>query len=214
MSDPDLKRLLGVAVSTDRPARDPEIDVMADLTRARTAARDRRARRLRMGTSALALGAMAAVGLTQVAGQPDRPGGSTSASADGRVHLVAATFDADPYTFDLTPKGWHVQAQSPFGVTIAPDDGTTSEDPDDFAGKLVILFDANPPDGRYVVDEGRGFWVSRDSGYTTIATRARAGEPAGVVRVQYPDDSGWTRPTMLRFLGSVHVGAGARHGQG
>lgn len=60
------------------------------------------------------------------------------------ITLVAMPLDAAPYTFDLTPQGWSVQAQKPTAVTIAPDDDSTSSDPDDFEGKLVITFDDNP----------------------------------------------------------------------
>ncbi len=32
--------------------------------------------------------------------------------------------------------------------------------------------------------------------------------------IQFPDDTGWTRDTMLTFLASVHVGPGAQQGVG
>ncbi|MFC6343613.1 hypothetical protein ACFP8W_16625, partial [Nocardioides hankookensis] len=140
--------------------------------------------------------------------------GAPAVTASSGVELVAKTFDATPYTFDLTPKGWSVQAQQPTAVTIVPDDGSTSDDPNVFVGKLVILFDANPPSGRAVDQDGRRFWVSGDSGYTTLATRSAPGEPAGVVRIQYPKGAGWDEASMVDFLGSVHVGPGARHGLG
>ncbi len=130
------------------------------------------------------------------------------------MQLVAATFDADPYTFDLTPAGWHVQSQNAFAVTIAPDDGSTSDSPDVFIGKLVILFDQNPLSGTSVDVDGRRFWLHSDSDYTTISTATRPDEPPGAVRIQYPDDAGWTRESMLAFLGSVHVGPGALPGLG
>ena len=127
---------------------------------------------------------------------------------------MAATFDAAPYTFDLTPKGWAVQGQDEFGVTIAPTDGSVSDSPYDFEGKLVIMFDPRPPGGRAVDLDGRRFWITGDSGYTTISTRTLPGEPDGAVRIQYPDDTGWTEDTMLAFTASVHVGEGAEHGLG
>ena len=98
--------------------------------------------------------------------------------------------------------------------TIVPDDGSTSSDPNVFVGKLVIMFDANPPDGRVVDHDGRRFWVSGDSGYTTLATRTEGDEPDGVVRIQYPTGAGWDESSMVDFLGSVHVGPGARQGLG
>ena len=130
------------------------------------------------------------------------------------VRLVAGTLDADPYTFGLVPEGWSVQGQNPYTVTIAPDDGSTSEHPDDFRGKLVIMFDQNPPDGARVTRDGRHFWLRDGSDYVTVATLTRGDEPPGVVRVQYPVDAGWSESTMLAFLGSVRVGPGALPGQG
>ncbi len=78
----------------------------------------------------------------------------------------------------------------------------------------IILFDGNRPSGRQLEHEGRLFWVSGDSGYTALATRTRDDEPAGVVRIQYPDGAGWDLDSMVAFLASVHVGPGARQGLG
>lgn len=203
MSTEDLKRALLAVADTERPSADPD----ADLTRARVAARVRARRRFRAALGGVTAAVVLAVGAGVVLDEPATPG------PDGVV-LVDQRFEATPYTFDLTPEGWSVQAQKPAAVTIAPDDGSASDEPDDFTGKLVILFDTNPPDGRVVDRGGRRFWVADDSDYTTIATRARAGEPAGVVRIQYPGDTGWDEDSMLAFLGSVHVGPGARHGFG
>ena len=62
---------------------------------------------------------------------------------------------------------------------------------------------------------GRSFWVSDQGGdITTVSTRTVDGEPAGMVRIQYPSDAGWTHDTMLGFLAGVHVGPGARPGLG
>lgn len=217
----DLKQLLEVAVRSDRPPVDLGAVLTADLDRARRAARSRMQRRFRAGTASLALVATAVVGIGYAVNQPSSgssgpvagssPGGSRGASD---VRLVDAPFDAAPYTFDLTPKGWSVQSQNADRVTIAPDDGSTSTNPDDFQGKLVIMFDENPPSGRRVVAGGRVFWIGGDSGYTIMATRTLDDEPGGEVLVQYPNDAGWTRETMLEFLGSVHVGPGARPGLG
>jgi hypothetical protein len=214
----DLKHLLDVAATAPRATADPA----DDLRRARTRARARTGRRLRVGSATLALGAVVALGLGQVTA-PTEPGGpagpagpeaSAESATSADVRLVAGELDADPYTFDLVPQGWSVQGQNAYGVTIAPDDGSTSASPDNFVGKLVILFDQNPPDGTPVTDDGRGFWVREGSDYVTVATLTRGDEPPGVVRVQYPVDAGWTRTTMVEFLGSVHVGPGALPGQG
>jgi hypothetical protein len=220
MTDHDLKQALHLAASTSRPAPDPA----DDLARARAADTARSRRRVRAGLSGLAAVAVLGIGTTAVltgqdpsgepsAGSSATPTPSTEAPVGG-VQLVAETFDATPYTFDLTPQGWAVQGQNEFGVTIAPTDGSTSDHPDDFVGKLVIMFDANPPGGRAVDLDGRRFWITGDSGYTTISTRTITGEPAGAVRIQYPDDTGWDEDSMLAFTASVHVGDGAKHGSG
>ena len=207
----ELRNLFELAAGSPRA----EVDPAADLARARTAARARKVRRLRLGTASLALIAVAGVGVAQVLANEGSTGpGAPGVGSAAAVHLVDSRFDADPYTFDLTPRGWHVQSQTAFAVSIAPDDGSTSEDPNDFVGKLVILFDQNEVSGKTVVVSGREFWIGSNTGYTTISTRTRGDEPSGVVRVQYPNDAGWTMRTMLAFLGSVHVGPGARPGQG
>jgi len=198
----DLKRALQSAAESDRP----EVDPADDLSRAVAAARARTRRRFRVGLAGVASAAVLAAGAV-VALDHDEP-------ADPGVELVSEQFEATPYTFDLTPTGWSVQAQNPYAVTIVPDDGSTSSNPDVFVGKLVIMFDANRPSGRVIDHDGRRFWVTGDSGYTTLATRSRDGEPAGVVRIQYPTGAGWDEPSMVAFLASVHVGPGARQGHG
>jgi hypothetical protein len=207
MSRDDLKRALQTVADAERPEADPG----ADLARARAAAGVRSRRRFRLGLTGVTAVAVLAIGATAVVDpEPDRAG----VTASSGVELVAEPFAAAPYTFDLTPAGWSVQAQRPTAVTIAPDDGSTSSNPDDFRGKLVILFDTNRPTGQALEHDGRAFWVSGDSGYTVLATRTRGAEPAGVVRIQYPDGAGWDRESMVAFLASVHVGPGARHGLG
>lgn len=216
----DLKRALQSAAESDRAAVDPA----DDLARAVSAARARTRRRFRVGLAGVAsvavLGVGAAVVLDRQPTEPavTAPGAGTpnagTPSAAAGVELVSETFEATPYTFDLTPQGWAVQGQRPSTVTIAPTDGSVSDHPDDFVGKLVIMFDANRPSGRMLHHEGRRFWVTGDSGYTTLATLTRGDEPAGVVRIQYPDGAGWDEDSMVAFLASVHVGPGARHGLG
>jgi len=207
----DIKLLLDIAVEAPRAATDPG----DDLARARGAARRRTAHRLRVGTATCAMIAIAAVGAgIALAGEENAGDVSSTTVPAQKVQLVSGRFAADPYTFDLTPRGWHVQSQNAFRVTIAPDDGTTSEDPDDFRGKLVIVFDQNTLTGTRVAAGGREFWLTSDSDYTTISTPTRADEPPGVVRVQYPDNTGWSRAAMLAFLGSVHVGPEALPGLG
>ncbi|MFC7495815.1 MULTISPECIES: hypothetical protein [unclassified Nocardioides] len=203
----DLKGVLRSVADVDRPAADPA----DDLARARSAARARSRRRFRVGLTGVTAGVVLAVGVTLVV---DRTGPQPAPPSAAGVELVAEPFEATPYTFDLTPQGWSVQGQRASAVTIAPDDGSTSSHPDDFRGKLVILFDANPTHGRLLERDGREFWIDGDSGHTTVATHTREGEPPGVVRIQYPTDAGWDLDAMVAFLASVHVGPGARHGLG
>ncbi|CAI9418917.1 hypothetical protein [Nocardioides sp. T2.26MG-1] len=204
----DLKDALGLVAETGRPVPDPG----DDLARAQGAARARTRRRFRVGLAGLAVVSVLGVGSATLLDGTDQ---RTTQVSPGGVQLVAERFDAAPYSFDLTPRGWSVQGQRPQTVTIAPDDGSTSSHPDDFVGKLVIMFDANPPDGREVEHDGRTFWVSDSGGgYTTMATRTRGDEPAGVVRIQYPRDAGWDEDSMLAFLASVHVGDTAQLGMG
>jgi len=220
--DHELHELLTQAARTTRAAVDPA----EDLARAQAGARARTRRRRRAGAGAL--GVMVTLGglgvLAHQLSAPPGPGpGSSSARQQASVtapprtsaiRFVAARFETAPYTFDLTPVGWSVQGQNAFAVTIAPDDGSTSSNPDDFVGKLVILFDENPPQGRQVVHDGRRIWIGGDSGSIHMATRTRDDEPPGVVRIQYPARSGWDEDDMLSFLASVHVGAAAQPGHG
>ena len=220
----DLKRALSSVADAERTVPDPA----DDLTRARTAATARTRRRFRAGLSSVAaVAVLGVVTATLVDDGPQAPppsadradgadrGDRAAVPTDAGVRLVAETFDAAPYTFDLTPEGWSVQGQRPQAVTIAPDDGSTSDHPDDYRGKLVIMLDQNPPGrGRALEMDGRTFWVRGDSGYTTVSTRTQPGEPEGIVRIQYPADAGWDEDTMVRFLASVHVGPGALPGLG
>lgn len=206
MGDDELRHLLDIAAGPTWT-----VDPAADLARGRAARQQAFRRRLRVGTAAMALLAIAGVGVGLAV---TNEGGSAPAAHTGVVQLVDAPFDASPYTFDLTPRGWSVQGQDKNHVTIAPVQGSTSDDPNDFVGKLVIMYDENRPEGMRVDDLGRTFWLRFDEGYLTIATRTRPGEPAGEVLIQYPDGAGWTRENMVRFLASVHVGAGARPGLG
>jgi hypothetical protein len=102
----------------------------------------------------------------------------------------------------------------PSAVTIAPV-GFPDQEPASFVGKLVIMLDQNPLGrGERVDVDGRDFRIRESEGYTTISTATRPGEPAGVVRIQYPSGTGWSRDTMLEFLADVQVGPGAQPGVG
>jgi hypothetical protein len=201
-----VKRALERALPESAQPGDPH----EDLAHARTALRTRTRHRLGLGAGALALVLIAGVGVAGAFSTAGRPDDREPSAGTARIHLVSATLKAKPYSFGLTPTGWSVQSQSPYAVTIAPDDGSVSSDPDVFVGKLVITFEQNPPPGHLFGGNGRPVWIHVDSHYTTMSTRTTAGEPGGIVRIQYPDDAGWERPTMLRFLRSVHVGPGAK----
>lgn len=210
----DLRHALDLVAGDGRTGTQPG----TDLDRARMALTRRNRRRYSTGLAALTLVAVGGVGVAALNASGDVPApGGPSASGPATttgVRLVARTLDATPYSFGLTPEGWSVQAQTPTAVTIVPDDGSVPTDENDFRGKLVIMFDANPLQGRQVERDGRTFWIGDDPDYTTMATRTAAGEPDGVVRIQFPTGTGWDEDSMLRFLGSVHVGDGAQQGVG
>jgi hypothetical protein len=107
-----------------------------------------------------------------------------------------------------------VQGAYPTAVTIAPV-GFPDQEPLSFAGKLVIMLDTNPIGAGDRVDaDGRTFVVAADDDYTLVSTRTRPGEPDGVLRIQYPTSTGWSRATMIAFLAGVQVGPGAQPGVG
>jgi hypothetical protein len=207
----DLNDLLDRAAG---PSSAP-VDAHADLTRGHRALARTRRRRAAGGLLGVAAAGVVGVGAVRLA-QPDtgKPQQAVETKTrDGGISFLAQPFEAGPYTFDQTPVGWEVQGAYPQGVTIAPV-GFADQEPSSFVGKLVIMFDGNPLSGEQVQRDGRTFWIRGDSGYTTIATPTLPGEPTGNVLVQFPDDTGWTRDTMLTFLASVHVGQGAQQGVG
>jgi hypothetical protein len=185
----------------------------ADLARGRLALSRTRRRRGALGLLGVAVAGVAGIGVTRYVGPDDGPTKAVETPRTPEIRLLAQPLEAGPYTFDTTPQGWEVQGVTPQAVTIAPV-GFPDQEPLSFVGKLVILFDGNRPTGDQVDRDGRSFWVREGDGYTTIATRTRAGEPKGVVSIQYPSGTGWTRESMLAFLASVHVGAGAQQGVG
>jgi hypothetical protein len=208
----DLNDLLERAAG---PATAP-LDAHADLTRGHRALSRTRRRRSAVGLVGVAAAGVVGVGISRVADP------SSDLAADHSpthqkitgISFLAQPFEAGPYTFDQTPIGWEVQGAYPQGVTIAPV-GFPDQEPLSFPGKLVIMFDGNPPSGEKIDHDGRTFWVSNGSdGVATISTRTRHDEPNGMVLIQYPTDAGWTRDTMLQFLAGVHVGPDAQQGLG
>jgi hypothetical protein len=207
----DLNVLLDRAAG---PATAP-VDAHADLARGHRALSRTRRRRSALGLLGVAATAFVGAGVARVAA-PDTQDTMATETTHGAagISLLSQPFAAGPYSFDATPQGWEVQGGTDDEVTIAPV-GFPDQEPLSFVGKLVIMFDGNPPSGDKVDVAGRTFWVSdSDGGYTTISSRTRENEPAGMIHIQYPSGSGWTRATMLEFLAGVHVGAGAEHGLG
>jgi hypothetical protein len=211
----DLNALLERAAG---PVTAP-VDAHADLTRARRALSRTRRRR-----SALGLAGVATAGVVGVAAVRLTDRSDVVADRSGTHHqkqqqnlgvpLLAQPFTAGPYTFDQTPEGWEVQGAYPTAVTIAPV-GFPDQEPLSFAGKLVIMLDTNPIGAGDRVDaDGRTFVVAADDDYTLVSTRTRPGEPDGVLRIQYPTSTGWSRATMIAFLAGVQVGPGAQPGVG
>lgn len=210
-----LTDLLDLAAGPDDPG---PAHATEDLRRGHRALRAGRARLLSTAAAGVTVAGLAAYAVTSGPADPgqrrdERPTASASSSPGQGIRLVSQPLEAGPYTFGSTPEGWHVQDVNPFGVVIVPETGVSS-DPDDFAGKLVVMFDRNPVSGEQVTYQGRDFWVRGDAGYTTILTRTRGDEPPGVVSVQFPDDAGWTHDLMLEFLSTVHVNDTARPGLG
>jgi len=207
----DLTDLLDRASDLDGH-REPALPIADDLARARAALRRRRRRHGLVAVgSACVIGVLAGVGgPALVDGSPgDRP-----TVVEPESMLFAAGESAGPYTFGKLPRGWEVQGAYDQGVTIAPV-GFADQEPLSFAGKLVIMYDQNPPSGEATVVGGREFFAhSAGGGMSTVAVRTRDGEPQGVVSVQYPDSAGWTVETMIEFLDAVEVGQQAQPGVG
>ena len=205
----DLNTLLDRAAG---PVTAP-VDAHADLRRGHRALANTRRRRGAAGLLGVAAAGVLGAGVNRFAGaaehQPEHAVATADPQQEGGITFLAQPVEAGPYTFDATPEGWEVQGAYPQGVTIAPV-GFADQQPLSFTGKLVILFDANPPLGEQMEVDGRTLWVDRGEGYTTISARTLASEPSGVLRIQYPSDTGWTTDTMLAFLAGVHVGPGAQ----
>jgi hypothetical protein len=211
----DLNTLLDRAAGP--AAHNAPLDVHADLTRARRALSSTRRRRSAAGLMGVAAAGVLGVGIVRHTGEDTGQQQAVEGPADpgqqSGISFLAQPLAAGPYTFDATPEGWEVQGVSPSAVTIAPV-GFADQEPDSFIGKLVIMFHGNPVSGEQVELDGRTFWIHHSDGYTMIDTLTLPGEPAGKVQIQYPDNTGWTRDTMLQFLAGVHVGDGAQKGLG
>ena len=62
----------------------------------------------------------------------------------------------------------------------------------------MIMYDQNPLSGEPTEYNGRESTAGRGR-HDTVRVRTRAGEPEGVVSVQYPDSAGWSVATMIEF---------------
>lgn len=209
----DLNTLLERAAG---PVAAAPVDVRGDLTRGHRALARTRRRRGAAGLLGVAAAGVVGVGIARFTDPGDEGVAADDTSAHGGstgITFLAQPFEAGPYTFDQTPEGWEVQGADAYAVTIAPI-GFPDQEPLSFAGKLVILFDGNRPSGSPIEYHGRTFWIGGSNGSSSIATRTHRNEPRGVVSVQYPNDAGWTRDTMLAFLAGVHVGPDAQPGLG
>ena len=212
----DLHDLLRRASDVDAQP----VPLTDDLARAHSALRRRRT--WRNGAASLAVAAVVAgsVGVSSLVGGsgPDGPGiaappSSSPSSVDASdIKLVASSLEVGPYLFGKIPSGWEVQAEDP--VVIAPTDGSASADPNDFRGKLVIMYELNPIGPGDTVEWGdKTFKMRGDSGYRSIVRRTGGDEPAGIVVVQYPEKE-WTQELMLEFAAGVKVTDKATAGVG
>jgi hypothetical protein len=224
---PDLHELLTLA-------SDGDIVVSAheDLNRARGRLIHRRRTRLKAMTASIGgLAVIAAVGVAVTSSEEpaDSPGISASPSADA-IHLVSADLDAGAFSFGKIPDSWTVQRSTtssvlmippgqPYGLKVPASKADLANGKarpnapqhlDSFEGKLLITFDQYPLTGNLSTIGGRTYQIDSGAGYTTISVDTLPGQPDGVVRVQYPTQTGWSQSTLREFLDSVTVNDSAR----
>ena len=183
-----------------------EVDVDADLRRARRALRGRRTRWAAAGATC-GLVAVGAAGYTafprhhedRIVVRPEAPPTS------------APPVQTKYYDIPAPPAGWHVAAERPQYVMLGRD-GTESTR-DVFTGQLVVMladgrehFDVGPS----VEHDGRRFFVNdRNADATILSVRAPDGD---WLQAQYPKGA-FTDREMIVFLDGV-VQPGARAGLG
>jgi hypothetical protein len=185
------------------------VDARTDLTRGRRALARTRRRRGAAGLAGVAAVGALGVGAAQWAtGEGTVPVAETLED-DTHGPLQTVPVQAGPFSFDVTPAGWHVQGHRAGSVTFALDDGTSDPHPDAFIGKIVLLYDTERMFGDPVLRGDREFRVSEGGDATSAATRTRDGEPRGTVRLQVPEHLGWSVDDVLEMLDGVHVGEGA-----
>ncbi len=206
----DLTELLNRASDADSPATDPA----ADLARAKAERHRVMRRRTSWGAAASAALVVATVGAMAVTGDDASEPNDPPRAQEGVV-LLSQPLDAGPYSFDSTPEGWHVlnYDHPEFATVIAPETG--NQDPNRFAGKLVIMMSTNRPSGEEIEYDGRTFWVGDPNGdHQRITTMTQPGEPEAALEIQFPTGAGWSEETMLEFLAGIEVGAEAQPGLG
>jgi hypothetical protein len=215
-------------------ASDGDIVVSAhdDLNRARGRLIRRRRARLKAVTGSIgALAVVAAVGVAVGSSDKsvDSPPPSSSVQA-GAIHLVSAHLDAGSFSFGKVPDSWTVQRATTSSVVMIPPghpyglkvpasttgltDGkvrpTAPPHLNSFEGKLLISFDQYPLDGQTATIGGRAYQINSDDRYTIISVETLPGQPDGVVRVQFPTQTGWSQATLREFLDSVTVNDSAK----
>ena len=214
-------------------------DATTDLTRGRRALARTRVRRATTGLAGVAAVGVLGVALSRggddgaapiatdpsvaptVVATPTAEGspGATEAPTQAPTVASSPTVAADPsapvtgpaaptfYSVPATPDGWVVQGSSPYGVTWARPGDTTV--PEDFEGKLVLMFSTNRRYGEQQLVDGRPFWVlDNGDGYTRITVKTRADEPKGNLELQYPTAQ-WTPEQAIAFLSGVRALDGA-----
>jgi hypothetical protein len=160
------------------------------------------------------------------AGPSQHPTALPSHATDDRtvapIVLLAQPTDVGAFSFDQVPEGWEAQEAPPGDdpgvsaalgknlVTFATAD-FPDKYPENFLGKLVIMFNKTGTFGEQRQVHGRTFWINTHGGgpYTQLYVHTRAGEPPGVLDVQYPDNTGWTQDDMIAFLDGIHLGPDA-----
>jgi hypothetical protein len=231
----DLNTLLERAAG---PATAP-VDAHADLGRGRAAVSRTRRRRTAVGLVGLAAAGVVGVGAQQYAGRhdlavdatqhrgPSSPTGdpshatATDTGKDAQIVLLARPTAVGAFSFDQVPEGWEPQDAPPGDPGVSAALGTNlvtfatagfpDKYPENFLGKLVVMFNRSGTFGEKREVDGRTFWINTSGGgpYTQLYVHTRAGEPEGVLNVQYPDHTGWTQDAMIAFLDGIHLGPGA-----
>jgi hypothetical protein len=199
----DLATLLDLAAG---PADAHPGNPQHDLRRGHRALQRTRVRRSAAGLVGVAAAGVLGVGLVRHG--DERTG--VPVAVDVQQHDPIETTG---FVLTSLPVGWRVSGETPDSVTLSGP-GTPSSGADVFTGKITVLYDENAASGTRFQVGARDFWVGGDSGYTTVSAFTRTGEPRGMVRVQYPDDAGWTREQAADFLSGVRVLDAARPGVG